>query len=135
MPADALESAVVLVVDDDDRVRRLLTLVLSEAGYVVLAVESAAAARALAEDADLTVDVLLTDAALPGSNGDELARHVSARHPGVAVLYMSGYDRDSLPFEARIPEEAFLAKPFTPEALVQRVEQVLAGRGPARRRS
>ena len=107
----------VLVVDDEEGVRRSTRRLLERRGYTVLEAESAAHALTLLDSA--VVDVMLTDHAMPGGTGRELVRHVMERHPAVRVVLMSGFAgegevRDDIRGQA-VP---FLAKPFTLEELV-----------------
>ncbi len=107
----------VLVVDDEEGVRRSTRRLLEKRGYTVLEAESAAHALTLLDSA--VVDVMLTDHAMPGGTGRELVRQVMERHPAVRVVLMSGFAgegevRDDIRGKA-VP---FLAKPFTLEELV-----------------
>ncbi len=85
-----------LVVEDDPGVRRLATVVLSGAGYQVVAAEHPEAAIRLLERREEPVDLLLTDIVMPGMNGRDLAARVVARWPGVRVLFTSGYPGDAI---------------------------------------
>jgi two-component system cell cycle sensor histidine kinase/response regulator CckA len=71
--------------------------------------------------------VLLTDVVMPGINGRVLSERVRALHPGLAVLYMSGYTDDMVVHAGIVPGQAnFIQKPFTPEGLLTRVRSALA---------
>ena len=69
--------------------------------------------------------MLLTDVVMPRMSGRELADGCRPCSAHIRVLYMSGYERESLPAESAPPAEAFLPKPFTPEALLQKVRAAL----------
>ena len=119
-------AAIILLVDDDEATRETAGMILEVLGFAVLAAPSGAAALQLARSAD-RVDLLLTDVRMPGMNGVELARELSARFPSTPVLFMSGYasgamDAGDLPRGA-----AFIAKPFTIEDLESSVREALAG--------
>jgi CheY-like chemotaxis protein len=107
----------VLVVDDEEGVRRSTRRLLERRGYTV--VEADSAAHALAVLDGTAVDVMLTDHAMPGGTGRDLARDVIDRHPQVRVVLMSGFAG-----EGEVRDEIggrtipFLAKPFTLEELV-----------------
>jgi PAS domain S-box-containing protein len=83
-----------LLVEDNDSVRRTFQRLLVGLGYRVVAVESAEDAARLPESAPF--DLLLTDVLLPGASGGELARHLTARWPALAVVFMSGYTEDEV---------------------------------------
>jgi len=71
------------------------------------------------------VDLLLTDVIMPKVNGLVLAQRLLQKRPGIGVLYMSGYVERSM-LLAKHPESILLQKPFTPDALIAAVRQVLA---------
>jgi signal transduction histidine kinase/ActR/RegA family two-component response regulator len=122
----------VLLVEDDETVRRLTARMLEEAGYTVVEAENAAGATDCADARDGAIDLLLTDVVMPGGGGRELAEVLTARYPGLKVLYMSGYTADVVLRQGLVQESvAFLAKPFTETALAEAVRQTLDGR-PAR---
>ena len=115
----------VLVVEDEPGVRGLVTAALRKEGYLVLQAESGKAAIDAASQAG-HIDVLLTDVAMPGMTGIELARTLARTHVQMRVIVMSGHPPNmvSLPKLKHPPE--FLAKPFTPNELRQRMQAVLA---------
>jgi len=113
----------VLLVEDDDRVRALAARVLRVAGYTVLEASEPQAAIAAA-DRQLELDLVLTDLVLPRMRGRELVRHLRTIRPRLRALYMSGYRQED---ERQEAGEAFLSKPFTPEALTTAVRAVLDG--------
>ena len=117
----------VLVVEDDAAVRGLVAAVLRDAGYVVEEAENGDAALALAGARDGAFDLLLCDVVLPDGGGDEVARRVAELHPGVRTLFMSGHAPRAIARQGRLrPGSRFIAKPFTPEALLEKVARVLA---------
>jgi CheY-like chemotaxis protein len=117
-------SETVLVVDDQDAVRTLATRVLQFNGYVVLAAGSAEEALELAAKSE-RVDLLLTDALMPGLSGPELAHRLREKRPGIRVLLMSGYADPKVVSAGQQEGSAFLAKPFTARELADRVRRVL----------
>ena len=99
---------------------------LLDAGFRVLQAESGARALAGLEAAPDQVALLLTDVVMPGMDGRELATRVARLRPDLPVLYTSGYtDSEILRRGLLDPGAAFLAKPFTTEALVRAVRQRL----------
>jgi len=124
--APVAAAATVLVVEDQDPVRRQAVRILAAQGYDVR--EAASAAEALA--AWQPVDVLLTDVVMPGMSGHELAQRAAELTPGLRVVFMSGHTEDVLVLEgARDRELAFVQKPFTRDSLLTTVGEALAGDG------
>ncbi|WP_438011513.1 ATP-binding protein [Sorangium sp. So ce321] len=125
-PSPAGGDETVLVVEDDDAVRKLIVEVLERRGYGVVSAASAEEAlAALALEGADAVDLLLTDLVMPGMNGRELAERALALHPRARVLYMSGYADDVFAGAEPDGERALLQKPFTPDTLAQRVRDLL----------
>jgi two-component system cell cycle sensor histidine kinase/response regulator CckA len=119
----------VLVVDDEPVVLAMMTRSLREAGYEVLAAADGPSALALAQGHPGPIHVLVTDLAMPGMRGRELARAMAKIVPAARVLFVSGFAGDEVErlglLEAGRP---FLSKPFAPELLVERVRDLLLGR-------
>jgi signal transduction histidine kinase len=115
----------VLVVDDAEGLRELTRRLLQKLGYTVLVAASAEAAIQLCEEHG-SIDVLLTDVVMPGTSGPELSRVLIERHPGLRVIYMSGYTEDVIVRRGiLVPSIAFLHKPFTADTLARKMRQVL----------
>ena len=125
-PAARARGETILLVEDDDRIRMLAASILREHGYTVR--EAASAEAALAEGPALsTVDLLVTDIVMSGMNGRELAEKLVTAHPGIRVLFMSGYTENAVTQKGILdPGLNFLAKPFRPEDLLHKAAQVLA---------
>jgi CheY-like chemotaxis protein len=118
----------ILIVEDQDDVRRLAAKILEMCGYHVI--ESASGEEALAKiDGDPgIVDLVLTDVIMPGLNGRELAEQLQTRLPSAKVLFMSGYTEDVIACRGVLHSGvAYIQKPFTPAALSAKVRDVLAG--------
>ena len=126
-PASARGHETVMVVEDEEALRRLIERVLGAAGYQTLIFTSAPEALATLEQEEPVVDMLLTDVMLPGPiQGHDLARSVLALRPHLPVLYISGYARDALVHAGRLDEGVnLLEKPFTPKSLTDMVREVL----------
>jgi PAS domain S-box-containing protein len=110
--------ATVLVVEDEEMVRRTALLSLRRAGYGVLAAASGPEALRVAADHAGPIDLLLSDVVLPGMSGRELAERLRVARPGVRVLFTSGYAEDeALRAQAAAGSVPILPKPYTPEDL------------------
>jgi two-component system cell cycle sensor histidine kinase/response regulator CckA len=116
----------VLLVEDDQPLRELVTSVLSGCGYSVLAPDHVSEAEKLCREHSSVIHLLLTDVVMPGLNGKELARRVTEQRPETRVLYMSGYTNDAIVHHGVLDEGTFfLQKPFSPAALAEKVREVL----------
>ena len=127
----------VLVVEDQVRIRRLVTRVLREEGYHVLEAEDPNDALHKLDQAGDDVHVLLTDVVMPEMTGPELAEVATRRRPDVRVLFMSGYTNGYLSdaadhLRATVPNERFLQKPFSVDQLLDRVGELVTDLQPAR---
>jgi CheY-like chemotaxis protein len=116
----------VLVVEDDTPVRDFVTRVLSAKGYRVLSACEGVEALRLCGDCADPVDLLVTDVVMPGMGGRELASRVEAAKPGVRVLFVSGYTENAISHHGILEAGLeFLQKPFTTDALLRKVREVL----------
>ncbi|HEX5108987.1 MAG TPA: ATP-binding protein [Vicinamibacterales bacterium] len=124
-PEKPARSAVrVLLVEDTDAVRQTLTGMLEWHGFTVTPASTAEEALEFART--LRFDILLTDVALPGKNGPELALEFRQISSGTPVIFMSGYSANSIdPHDLDTPR-AFLQKPFPVQTLVDRIHEMLA---------
>ncbi len=111
------ERATLLLVDDEDGVRRLATRALTRRGWAVLSAESGEAALALitGNAAANTLCALISDVVMPGMDGVALVRAVRQLRPGLPAILASGYAEDTLRGELAAEEIAFLAKPYASE--------------------
>jgi len=117
----------VLVVEDEPAVRRVAARILRSHGYTVLESENGEEAIALLERIEAP-DLLLTDLVMPRMGGRDLARLALARHPGLKVLFMSGYTDDAETRQDLLTRELpFLHKPFDVVELAVRVREALDG--------
>ena len=124
-PARGVET--ILVVEDDDAVRRMTREFLAIAGYTVVEARSAADALHLLEGNRTSVDLLLTDVVMPGMKGSELGDALAKIDPDLRVLYMSAYTEDAVVnFGYLGSTAAFIEKPFSPDELARKVREVLA---------
>ena len=117
---------VVLVVEDEEGVRRLIVRGLEEHGYRVLAAADGAAALQLEAAHAGPIELLITDVLMPGMTGREVADAVKRRRPAIHVLFISGYtDDEVLRHGVVVGKDAFFQKPFTPLGLLAKVRDVL----------
>jgi PAS domain S-box-containing protein len=117
----------VLVVDDEPEVLELASEILRRVGYTVLEAVDGASALELAGRHEGEIHLLVTDMVMPGMSGRDLAERLRALRASLRVLYISGYVHDPSARAALASEHsAFVAKPFTPEYLTDRVRQLLA---------
>jgi CheY-like chemotaxis protein len=115
----------VLVVEDEDAIRRVAERILSSAGYRVITVSGKDAALDACQNEE-TIDLLLTDVVMPGLLGPELVAHATRVRPGVKVLYMSGYIHQMTEHLGHAHEDfGFVAKPFTADTLLTGVREAL----------
>ena len=116
----------ILLVEDAEPLRDLAKKVLELSGYTVLAAGNLDEALKIAEERNWMVHLLLTDVIMPGGSGPDVADRLNERCPDLKILYMSGYTGTAVAhqgiLEAGTP---LLQKPFTPEALRQKVREVL----------
>jgi PAS domain S-box-containing protein len=122
-PTPAAEHTI-LVVEDEDSVRELVASTLARDGYRVLRAASAEDALGRAADAG-RIDLLLTDARMPGMSGIALARILLETHPDLPVVVMSGYSEEVLDMAGFPASAQVLQKPFTPKLLRQRIREIL----------
>ena len=117
--------ATILVAEDEAPVRTLVVAALSSHGFRVLQAESGSEALAVATAHAEPIDLLLTDANMPGMNGVELANELVRRRGDMQIVIMSGYTPEALGVEGVSQPVAFLPKPFTPRELRDKIAEVL----------
>jgi two-component system, cell cycle sensor histidine kinase and response regulator CckA len=117
-------SETILLVDDEEGVRKLVSAVLKSNGYEVLEASNGGAAVAVYDKNAHKIDMVLTDIVMPQMSGFELGKELSGRTPGLKILYMSGYRDNAFGANGEAPR-AFLHKPFTPDILLSKVREVL----------
>lgn len=117
--------ATVLVAEDDEGLRRLVTQALARAGYRVLEAESGERALEVLAEHDGPFDLLVSDVVMSDISGPELARNLQSLQPSLRVLMMSG-TADAAILDELLPGiKGFLAKPFRPSELIARVDELL----------
>src|SRR5438876_5865375 len=118
-------SETILVVDDEAAVLSIACAFLARCGYDILQATSGAQALEICGKRDSGIHLLLTDVTMPQMTGPQLAGRLLPLYPEMRVMYMSGYRGDQLDNCTPARPQWFLPKPFTPNALVGLVRQVL----------
>jgi len=122
-----LQLATILLVEDDKSVRWVAQSMLLQRGYTVLCAGDGNEALKIARRHRDHIDLLIADLVIPGMNGAQLAKRLRALQPNLHVLFMSGVMQEDMA-PGTIPSEAgFLAKPFSAQALLAKVQETLAG--------
>jgi two-component system, cell cycle sensor histidine kinase and response regulator CckA len=116
----------ILLVEDEPAVRYMTCRALKEHGYNVVEAGDGAEALKAVQGANGALDLIITDVIIPGLDGTELARRASQIKPGLPILFMSGYTDDDIVRRGLLEAgQPFLQKPFTPDALIRRVADLL----------
>lgn len=118
------ERATILVVDDEEAIRRMMQRMLGNSGYTVLHASSALEALSVCEEKGAALQLVVTDVTMPGMSGFDLAQQISERWPAIRVLFISGCAND-LSVRRQLYERPMLAKPFTRDELANKVREVL----------
>ena len=126
--AAARGSETILLVEDEEMVRKLVLETLQMEGYHLLEASGPEQARQIVGRHSGPIDLMITDVVMPKESGRELAEKLLRRRPQMKVLYMSGYTDNAVVNSGVLGSEMnFLQKPFTPTALTRKVREVLEG--------
>jgi CheY-like chemotaxis protein len=131
---DAVESfgggETILLVEDEEDVRRLVLRILSDRGYTILEAAHPGDAIEIATRYVDQIDLLLTDIVMPYMSGPVVAKLLTEARPGLRVLFMSGYtDNAVIHHDTIAADRAYLEKPFSPDDLARAVRRVLDAKG------
>ncbi|MGH9328649.1 MAG: ATP-binding protein, partial [Terriglobia bacterium] len=119
-------SETILLVEDEANVRELLCQMLRSKGYEILEAARGEEALALVESCNNSIHLIITDMVMPQMSGRELAEHLRALHPESKVLFMSGYAGTKIGSTDVLEKDAaYIQKPFSAEALSQKVRSIL----------
>jgi DNA-binding NtrC family response regulator len=117
----------ILIVEDENAVRRLTASALANLGYDIIEAPSGPIALTLATERK-RIHLLVTDVIMPEMNGRRVFEEMQAIHPGIKVLYVSGYSAEAIAHHGILDEGVqLLQKPFTMQSLAQNVRDVLSG--------
>jgi len=117
---------VILVVEDEEAILRLITMMLKRQGYTVLAANTPGEAMQLAREYPGDIHLLITDIIMPEMNGRALTKNLLSLYPGLKSLFVSGYTADVIAQHGVIEEGVnFIQKPFSAEVLTARVREIL----------
>jgi two-component system cell cycle sensor histidine kinase/response regulator CckA len=120
----------ILLVEDDETVRKFVNEVLESNGYRLLVAPNGVAALSICAQYEEPIHLLLTDVVMPEMSGRELADRLASQHPEMKVLYMSGYTDDVIVHHGVLDEgTAFIQKPFAADVLARKVREVLGDPG------
>ena len=116
----------ILLVEDEDVVREMVAETLKDCGYMVLIAGNGPAALDLSDEFSGEIKLMLTDVVMPQMSGRQLTEKLSPKRPSMKVLYMSGYTDDAIVHHGVLEEgTAFIGKPFSPDALVLKIGELL----------
>lgn len=119
-------SETVLLVEDEEMIRKAAREILEDNGYRVLEASGGDEALMICREHSARIHLLMTDVVMPQMNGRELAERLTSLRPELKVLYMSGYTDDAIVHHGVLDEGiAFLEKPFTAKALMHKVRELL----------
>jgi DNA-binding NtrC family response regulator len=119
------------VIEDEAMIREIINVVLVEQGFTVLLAGDGEEALGICAGHNGHIQLLLTDVVLPGMSGREAAKNITPSRPEMRVVYMSGYTTYGILHHGVLaPGIAFIQKPFSPAALLEKIRQVLDAEKP-----
>lgn len=118
----------ILLVEDDNDVREILSLTMAEAGYTIISATCGTEAVGLFDEHHERISLILMDVIMPGMNGKEAYSRISERYPATPVIFMSGYTSDIILHKGIVDMDInFIHKPISKQLLLQKVREVLDG--------
>jgi two-component system cell cycle sensor histidine kinase/response regulator CckA len=115
----------ILLVDDDEAVRRILRKVLESQPYRVVETWHPFHACALFDADRAAIDLVVTDLKMPGMSGQQVAAHVWASRPELPVVFITGYSDHTYPHQLHGPHSRYIEKPFESEVLLENIAELL----------
>jgi len=126
LDAMRMGSETILLVEDEEAVRKIAKMALESHGYTVIEASSGSSALKLAEKTARPIDLVISDVVMPGMSGRQFAEALRVLRPDFRLLFISGYTDDAVVRHGIVKaNEAFLQKPFSPDALARKVREVL----------
>jgi CheY-like chemotaxis protein len=121
-----VKPSTILLAEDEQGVRTFLEMALTRAGHTVIATRTGPEAIEAGRNAVQPIDLLITDVVMPGLSGPDVADQLRRLHPGMRVLFLSGYSsHTALPDRVTAEPASFLQKPFTVDTLMLKVRERL----------
>jgi CheY-like chemotaxis protein len=131
-PQAEVPRSIILIVEDEQQVRLVARRTLEQLGHTVLEAVNGQNALDIVRETVGPIDLVITDLVMPRLGGRELGERLKAMGHEAAILYMSGYTGDAVTQRAMVDEGSdFLEKPFTPDQLLRRVDEILRSHRPA----
>ena len=122
----------IMVVEDQDQVRKMICLMLKQQGYFVLEAENGQRGIEIAMSHNGNIDLLITDVVMPGLNGKELFNELIKSRPDLKVLFISGYPREIISYHGILEEGLnFLQKPVPLDLLTKKIREIIENGKPA----
>ena len=126
VPAPESRAQSILIAEDESGIRALMSKILRRHGYAVVEAENGVQALQIEAEPGRRIDLIISDVVMPEMGGPELIEQLRRRRPDLKVLYISGYtDEPAIYAQELPPETAYLQKPFTLGALVDKVKELL----------
>lgn len=122
-----IEQKTILVVEDEDIVRKVICEVTEDEGYKVLEAQNGAEALQIILEKGTEISLIITDIVMPKMSGQKLGEYVSTTYPKIKMLYISGYMEDDVLHKIISDEVFFLQKPFTPDKLIEKIRTIIEG--------
>jgi two-component system cell cycle sensor histidine kinase/response regulator CckA len=119
-----VKQGTILVVEDEEQVRTLIVRLLEKKGYAVESAENGRLALEAARDVD-NISLVITDMIMPEMGGQALLEALRKERPAIPAICMTGYSREEMADSQKIPDAAFMEKPFTPAMFLDQVAELL----------
>ncbi len=114
-----------MLVEDDALVRKATASILTAYGYAVLTAANGAEAIQMHREHHAAIRMVLLDVIMPGMNGEQVYEALAAEHPGLKVIFLSGYPREVLE-QKKLSDVMYLPKPVAPADLIAAIKTILA---------